>query len=98
MANSTEDSDAIRNKIVEYVLDNHPSSYSGDTMPLDESLGELGVLDSYGVVELVDFLENTWSIKIKDEEITREKIGSVNKMVTLVIEKNPVSRVAGTTG
>ena len=79
--------DSIRHEIIEYVLANHMSPYDKATMPLDESLVELGVLDSYGVIELVSFLEATWSITIADSEITRETMGSINKMVSLIRSK-----------
>jgi len=77
----------IRKAIVEYVAANHPSTYTVETMPLNDSLLELGVLDSFGVVELVDFLENHWSVTIEDHEITKDRMGSVNKMVDLIEEK-----------
>jgi acyl carrier protein len=48
---------------------------------------ELGFLDSYAVVELVEFLEKNWNIAILNEEITREKMGSLNKMATLILQK-----------
>jgi acyl carrier protein len=83
---STSD-DSIRHQIIEYVLANHMSPYDKATMPLDESLVELGVLDSYGVIEIVSFLEATWSITIADSEITRETMGSINKMVSLIRSK-----------
>jgi acyl carrier protein len=79
--------ESIRNAIINYVITNQPSSYNTETIPLDQSLLELEVLDSYGVVELVVFLENNWSIKIDDSEITKEKMGSINKMAKLIFEK-----------
>jgi len=79
--------ESIRSRIVEYVLHNYVSSFTEQTMPLDESLVELGVIDSYGVVELISFLEETWSIAIADSEITKEKFGSINKMAKLVLQK-----------
>ena len=48
---------------------------------------ELGFLDSHAVVELVEFLEKNWNISILNEEITREKMGSLNKMATLILQK-----------
>ena len=77
----------IRNAIVGYVLSDFPSDYTESTLPRDQSLVELGVVDSYGVVELVDFLERTWSIVIEDSEITRETMGSIDKMASLVFRK-----------
>ena len=44
-------------------------------------------MDSFGVIDIVTFLEGNYSIKIKDEEITKERFGSINKMAKLVREK-----------
>ena len=77
----------ISDAIIQYVLKNHVCSYDENTIPRNQSLVELGVLDSYGVIELVDFLEENWDIKILDDEITREKMGSIDKMAALVAEK-----------
>jgi acyl carrier protein len=85
------DEKTVQNAIIEYVLDNHITSYTKESIPMDESLVELGVIDSYGVVELVDYLERNWSISIEDSEITREKMGSINKMTTLVLSKTGVT-------
>ncbi len=35
----------------------------------DESLIESGIMDSTGVLELVEFLEATYEIQIQDEEL-----------------------------
>jgi acyl carrier protein len=75
---------SIRAVIVDYVISNFPSEYSDETLPLDQSLVELGVVDSFGVVELVTFLEENWSITIEDEDITRETMGSIIKMAALI--------------
>ena len=82
-----KDKTSIQKEIIVYVLENHITNYTSETMPMDESLVELGVIDSYGVVELVDYLERHWSIAIADSEITREKMGSINKMTSLVLSK-----------
>ena len=70
--------------IVLYVLSQHPSKYNEATLPRDQSLLELGVVDSAGVVELLVFVESTWDIEISDEDITTERIGSINKLAALV--------------
>lgn len=46
----------------------------------DLSLLESGILDSTGVLELVQFLENRYSIKVDYEEIVRSNLGSVNSI------------------
>ena len=75
---------SIRAAIIDYVVQNHPSDFSHETLPRDQSLLEIGVLDSYGVVELVAFVETEWEIMIPDEDITKEKMGSIDRMATLV--------------
>jgi acyl carrier protein len=71
-------------RLVDYILSQHPSKFTRDTLPRDESLLELGVLDSAGVIEFIDFAETTWGIAISDEDITKERMGSLNKMAALV--------------
>jgi acyl carrier protein len=75
---------AIRDAVVRFAVTNFPSDYTEETLPRDQSLVELGVVDSFGVVELVAFLEETWSIVIEDSDITRETMGSIDKMTSLV--------------
>jgi acyl carrier protein len=70
--------------LVDYVVSHHPSRFSADTLPRDESLVELQVLDSTGVIEFIAFAEETWGIAISDEDITSERMGSLNKMAILV--------------
>ena len=72
--------------LVNYVLTQHPSKFNADTLPRDESLLELEVLDSAGVIEFIVFAESTWGIEISDEDITTERMGSLNRMAALVQE------------
>lgn len=81
------DFDPIRETIIGYVLENHLSTYDHDTLPRDQSLVEIGVIDSYGVVELISFLEDKWKIQIEDDEITKENLGSIDKMANFILGK-----------
>ena len=78
---------SIQETIVSYILENHISKYTAETLPLDQSLFELDILDSMGIVELIAFIETTWSIVIEDTEITTEELGSISKIVTLINKK-----------
>jgi acyl carrier protein len=72
--------------MVDYIVTQHPSKFSAETLPRDESLLELEVLDSAGVIEFIVFAEKTWGIEISDEDITTERMGSLNRMTALVQE------------
>jgi acyl carrier protein len=53
----------------------------------DEDLLEQGMIDSLGVMKLIVFMEDTFKIRINDEEIIPENFHCLNGMVRLVEEK-----------
>lgn len=77
----------ILNSLKDHILENYPSEFDNKSLPTNKSLVELEVLDSYSVVQLVLFIEQNWKIQILDEEITKEKMGSIEKMTNLILEK-----------
>jgi acyl carrier protein len=50
----------------------------------ETSLVDQGVIDSFGFVEIVAFLEETFRIAIADEQINGENFGSVRRIVSFV--------------
>jgi acyl carrier protein len=77
----------IVESLLECIYTMNPGAEQMRPLPLDKSLYDSGVIDSVGVVELVEFIEQNWQIKILDSEITQERFGGVNKMATVVAEK-----------
>lgn len=77
----------IKTSIVTYLCSGNPLLAELDSIPLDESLVELGYMDSFGVIDIVTYLEGAYSVQILDEEITKDKFGSINKMATLIEQK-----------
>lgn len=58
----------------------------------DSLLGQ-GIIDSMGVVELVQFLERQFNIEVGDEDITEENLGTLEAIGRYVASKLP-SQVA----
>jgi acyl carrier protein len=56
-------------------------------IPLDRSLLESGILDSFGIVDLITFFECEFGLEIPDEDVTKEKMGSLLKMANYVALK-----------
>ena len=73
----------IFDELLEYVLSKSDLD-NKKNIPLDKSLLSEGILDSYGIIELVEFIEDNWSINIEENEFTLEKMGSINKMIRLI--------------
>jgi len=53
----------------------------------DTNLFEAGVLDSFGLIELVKFIEKEFSISIEDDEIASPALSSLAGMTALVERK-----------
>jgi len=51
------------------------------------SLFEEGIIDSTGVLELILFLEESFSVEIKDEEIVPENLNSVSNIARFMKTK-----------
>jgi len=72
----------IRNYIVENFLFGDDSGLVDDSSFLEE-----GIMDSTGALEMVDFLEKEFSIKVEDEEFSPENLDSINNVVGFLNRK-----------
>ena len=77
----------IEEDLIRYLKNGNPNLSNMKDIPMDKSLVELGHIDSFGVIDLVTYLESKWKVKIENEEITQDHFGSINKMVNLVNKK-----------
>ena len=66
----------IREFIVENFLFGSANGLNDDTSFLDD-----GIIDSTGVLELVTFIENEFSIQVDDEELIPENLDSIDNIV-----------------
>jgi acyl carrier protein len=53
----------------------------------DDSLLESGTIDSTGILELVLFLEENFSISIADEDLVPDNLDSINRISNFVTAK-----------
>ncbi len=77
----------ILTELLNYLNQSSPLIKNTKDLPLNKSLLELGYLDSFGVIDLVSYIEKKYKINIENEELTKEKFGSINKMVKLILQK-----------
>ena len=76
-----------KDQIREFILENLANAKGITSFSDAESLMESGVIDSLGIFRLVNFLEETFGVRIGDEEITAENLSSVDSIENLVIKK-----------
>ena len=77
----------ILKDVVEFIKENFIMGRSDAQLDPDESLIESGIMDSTGVLELVEYLEATYGIKIEDEELIPENLETVNNIVNFLKTK-----------
>lgn len=78
---------AMEEQIRNYITDN--LMFGEVTLQLDDdaSLLELGIVDSVGVMELVLFVEEAFSLQIADDEIVLENFDSITQLSKFVQSK-----------
>jgi acyl carrier protein len=59
-----------------------------------DSLLELGIVDSTGVLELVTFIEEHYQITVEDEELVPENLDSIENLVRFIGTKCECSSVS----
>ena len=55
-----------------------------EEIPLDRSLIDEGIIDSFGLIEISSFMENQFQITMDEEEMTLDNFGSVLKMIDYI--------------
>jgi acyl carrier protein len=76
----------IEREVHSFIVTNFLFGQSVDLQPEESLLGR-GLIDSTGVLELVDFIEERYAIKVEDEEVIPGNLDSVNNVATYVARK-----------
>lgn len=80
------DQSTVRDQIREFVQS--LASAKGIASFTDqEALLESGIIDSLSIFRLVSFLEDTFRVRIGDQEITNENLKNVDTIEQLVLSK-----------
>ena len=74
--------DTIRTFIVENFLFGNNENLEDNTSFLEE-----GIIDSTGVLELVGFIEEEFTITVEDEELIPENLDSINNVTAYLQSK-----------
>lgn len=79
-------SDAIKSKVRKFIVENF---LFGDDKGLEEDTSFLdeGIIDSTGMLELIDFIGDEFSIQVADEELVPENLDSINNVTAFVGKK-----------
>jgi len=74
-----------------FILENYLFTDDESALSDNDSFLDLGILDSTGMLEVIYFLEDDFSIKIDDDEMIPENLDSVDNIVKFIGKKKSQS-------
>ncbi len=74
-------SSSVKETVMNFIRENFIMGRSDVVLDEKVSLIDSGVMDSTGVLELVEFLESQYSIKIEDEELVPENLETIENII-----------------
>jgi len=76
-----------RNDIKTFILENFMLGRNREELEDSVSLLDMGIIDSTGILELVEFVEKSYGVKIEDNELVPENLDSIDNLVTFISRK-----------
>lgn len=83
----TVDKSQIISRLRDFVEENFLYMRPDFELKNDQSLMENGVVDSMGVMEMIQFLEEEFGVEVDDSEITEENLGSLDAIAGFVLSR-----------
>lgn len=73
----------IQNDLKQFVIDNFLYG-EADGLQEHDSFLEKGIIDSTGVLELVDFIESSYGIKMQDSDLIPDNLDSIQRVAQFI--------------
>lgn len=77
----------LRAQLRSYIEENFILGAGAAKFADGDSFMERGILDSTGFLELITFLEETFGVTVKDEEMIPENLDSLDRLVSFLGRK-----------
>lgn len=78
---------SVRRQVRQFILANYLFSDDEGKLADSASLMENGVMDSTGILELIMFLEETFGVRVSEEEMVPGNLDSVDNICAFVERK-----------
>ncbi len=80
----------IRADLTEFIVTNYLFGDIAGVPRDDDSLVEGGIIDSTGILELIEFLESHFGVEVSDSETVPENLGSISNLTKFVMSKRSI--------
>lgn len=78
----------IQDQLRDFIVTQFMYEQNHKALDLDDDLLNQGIVDSMGILQVVNFMEEKFGIHVNDEEITPENFRSLRTLTDLVTQKN----------
>jgi len=79
----------IKQQVRTYIFDNFIMAGDPAGLKDGDSFMDQHILDSTGFIELITYLEETFGIKVEDDEMVPENLDSLNNIEKFISRKKP---------
>jgi acyl carrier protein len=80
----------IRAELTEFIVTNYLFGERASAPRDDDSLVEKGIIDSTGILELIEFIESCFGVEVSESETVPENLDSIARLAAFVINKQSV--------
>jgi len=80
----------IRAELTEFIVTNYLFGDISKTPRDDDALVEEGVIDSTGILELIEFLESHFGIEVSEAETVPQNLGSISSLTQFIMSKRSI--------
>jgi acyl carrier protein len=80
----------IRAELTEFIVTNYLFGDVTRAPRDDDSLVENGIVDSTGILELIEFLESRFGVEVSEAETVPQNLGSISSLTEFVMCKRSV--------
>ncbi len=85
----------IRAEITEFIVTNYLFGVVTRAPRDEDLLVEEGIIDSTGILELIEFLEERFGIEVAEAETVPENLGTISSLTQFVVSKSSVRELNG---
>jgi acyl carrier protein len=80
-------STAARDQLRQFILNNYLFTDDQAALADDASFLDNGILDSMGILELIDFLDENFNVKVAGDELVPENLDSIYSVLKFLATK-----------
>ena len=78
----------IKNEIRNFIIENFLYGDDSGNLGADDSFFDKGIVDSTGILSIINFVEERFNISVADEEMTPENFDSISRITAYTERKS----------